>query len=676
MTSKRFRFDVVIAGGGFAGVYCARALAQRLGAEARARVALIADHNFMTFQPMLAEVCGSSISPRHVVNPIRRICRGVTVLRGAITSIDLDPRELRLNAGSFTRDVPVEFDHLVLGLGSIVDLSRVPGMPEHAYLMKNVGDAMELRGTLIDRMEEANVETDPARVEKLLTFVIVGGGFSGVETAGQIQDLLSGIRRFYPGITQPHRVVLVHSGARLLPEVSASLGEYTARVLRERGVEVILGARVSSMTATRILLGEGRSLETHTVVSTVGNAAHPLLVDLCARHSLNAFKGRIITDPTMQVRGAERLWAAGDCAAVPMAGTEKSYCPPTAQFAFRQGELLGKNLARALRGGAAKPFRFRGMGELAAIGHRSAVAEIFGMKFRGFPAWFMWRTIYLTKLPGLERKLRVMIDWTLDLFFPRDITLLRGRPTEILQEMHLEKGDTVFHAGEPAFSFYIVQSGTIELADSEGVVKTLGAGEHFGERALLHDKIWRFTATAQEPTTLVALDGKVFATIDRASSSIHRFFVQSSSQYVTREQIEALVATIPPEVHTLLVRDVMSRVPVTLTGQMTVDDALQVVLKHPYNSFPLVDATGRALGVISQTQLYDALKNGMATPATSLDALDPIRLPTLVDTAPVPEAVERFCRSGRHKLLIVNEAGQLAGILTPIDLMTRRQPAG
>ena len=696
MDGTDLKFEVVIAGGGFAGVYCAQALASALGPGCLKRVAIIADHNYMVFQPMLAEVAGSSVSPRHVVNPIRRICPGATVLRGGITAIDLPKSELSLNAGNFTGEVTIGFTHLVLGLGSIVDLSRVPGMPEHAFLMKTVGDAMELRGVIIDRIEEANLQTDEAAIKRLLTFVIVGGGYSGVETAGQILDLIAGINSFYPRIAQrDYRVVLVHSGAHLLPEISESLGHFCEENIRARGVEVILNSRVTSMSASKATLSDGRVIETHTVVSTVGNAPHPVLLDIAKKNNLETEKGRLITDPMMRVKGQTNLWAAGDCAAVPMAETgrkkedtaprgesaakpgaspfeQKQYCPGTAQFAYRQGLLLGRNIAAALEGGPMKPFTFTGLGELAAIGHHTAVADIFGFKFSGFFAWFMWRTIYLAKLPGLERKLRVMIDWTLDVFFPRDITLLRSRPTETTQEVHLEKGDTVFHSGEPALSFYIVKKGRIDLLDTNGVVKTLIAGEHFGERALLSDKIWRFTAVAAEPSTLVALDAKVFAAISSASSSIHSFFEHSANQYLTRQQVESLVSTIAPAVRLLRVENVMSKAPVTLCAQQTLAEALSVVAEHPYNSFPLVDSAGKALGVISQNQIYDAIKNGEAAPTSTLEKIAPLNLPTVLPQTPVPEAVERFLRSGKHKLIVVDEASKLCGILTPVDLLAKR----
>jgi len=681
-------YEVVIAGGGFAGVYCAQSLAKQLGSSASERVAIVADHNYMVFQPMLAEVSGSSISPRHVVNPIRGICRGVNVLRGDIVDIDLPGHTLTLNPGQFSTEIRIGFKHLVVALGGIVDLSRVPGMPEHAFLMKSIGDAQELRGAVIDRLEEANLQTDEAAVKRLLTFVVVGGGFSGVETAGEVLDLIRGINRFYPRLARKDfRVILIHSGAHLLPEISVELGTYTEENLKARGMEIVLNSRVTSMTAGKVVLQDGRVIESHTVVSTVGNAPNPIVVNLIKRNNIPNEKSRMNTDATMRVQGFENLWAAGDCAAVPMAGgkvaTEgavpspfvmKKYCPPTAQFAYRQGILLGKNLAHAISGRpeGMKPFVFTGLGELAAIGHRTAVAQIFGMRFSGMLAWFMWRTIYLMKLPGLDRKLRVMIDWTLDLFFPRDITLLRSRTTEVLQEVHLEKDDVVFHAGEPAMSFYVVKKGRIELRDDTGTVMSLGGGEHFGERALLSDRRWRFTAVAIEPTTLVSLDAKIFEAVSSASSSIHEFFEHSAQQYVTRQQIEGMIGSVPPALLKMTVGDVMSKNVVYLTQSQTVAEALAVMVEHPFNSFPLLDGNGKLLGAIQQTQVYDALKNGLAREAT-LDKIAPSQLPTVRTDAPIPQAMETLMRSGRNKLLAVDAAGALKGILTPIDLLAQRQ---
>ena len=671
------KFEVVIAGGGFAGVYCARSLAKELGPICRTTVALIADQNFMVFQPMLAEVCGSEISPRHIVNPIRRLCRNVNVLRGGITSIDLGKRRLTLDAGPYTKNVDIKFGHLVLALGGIVDLSHVPGMPEHAYLMKNVGDALELRSTIIDRFEEANIQTDAAAIKRLLTFVIVGGGYSGVETAGQIIDLVHGVNYLYPRIARSeYKVVLVHNGNHLLPEISETLGAYCEKNMRERGVEIILNARVTAMTASKVYLNDGRTIESHTVVSTVGNGPHPLIVDLCEKYNFESVKGRVVTDEHLRAKNQDRVWVAGDCAAVPLfRGKSGEYCPATAQFAYRQGLMLGKNIALWLGKQRLKTFKFTGLGELASIGHRSAVAEILGMKFSGIIAWFMWRTIYLMKLPGLERRLRVVIDWTLDLFFPRDISLMRASPSEMVRESHLEKGDMLFHAGEPATSFYIVKSGRVDLTDENGLVKSVGAGEHFGERALLQDHVWRFSAVAAEASTLVSIEDKVFLTISSASNSIHHFFEKSANQYATRQQVEAMVATMPEENRGMKTQDLMSRNVVPLTTGMNVAAALKAFSDHSFHSFPLLDENGKVLGVVSEASLLDAINGGTVTRETVLKDVAVSQLPTVRPDTPVTGTVERFIRSGKDKLLVVDADGKLHGVLTPIDLLRQAPKA-
>lgn len=549
-TDTNLKFDVVIAGGGFAGVYCAQELGRRLGDEGRNRVAIIAEENFMVFQPMLAEIAGSSLNPRHVVNPIRRLCKDVSVLKGKITGIDYSNRCLQVNAGDFTQHTSVKFDHLVLALGGVVDLSRVPGMSEHAYLMKNVGDALTLRSAVIDRFEEANLETDPAELKRLLTIVIVGGGYSGVETAGQILDFAEQMLKSYPRLDPENlRVVLIHSGPYLLPEIGESLGRYAAKNLSDRGVHVVLNARVTAMTASRLKMDDGREIESHTVVSTVGNAPHPILLQLEKDGAIKSEKGRVITDSSMRVVGQPHLWAAGDCAAVPMyqksgnyspppSGgpapkmgtspfTPRPYCPPTAQFAVRQGAVLGRNIALTLEGDSdLAEFKFTGLGELAAIGHHAAVAEIFGFQFHGFIAWWMWRTIYLSKLPGLERKVRVMIDWTLDLFFPRDISLFQVRTTKVVKELHLEPGDCIFEIGDPALSLYVVQLGKLELHDHAGsLLRTAGPGDQIGRRTLLGDRVWSFKAVACEPCKLAVVDGEVFKTVMKAGGSVDEFLV-------------------------------------------------------------------------------------------------------------------------------------------------------
>src|SRR6202047_1795082 len=363
MTAKTYTFPIVIIGGGFAGSYCARALRSALQNSTSENVALLADQNAMLFHPMLAEVSGSSISPLHVVNPLRQFCRGSSIFMGSVDEVDLDAQTVRFSPGPYVHDATLKFEHLVLAIGSVVDVSRVPGMPEHGYLMKTVGDAIRLRADVIQRLEEASVSKTEAVRRRLLTFVVVGGGYSGVETAGQIYDLLRDVHKFYPRLDRKEfRLVLVQSGPYLLPQIGEELGRYCGEHLEKRGIEVRLNTLVTAITAERAILNNGDVIETNTVITTVGNATHPVIKKLIDRYQLANSKGRLITDPTMQEKGHENLWAAGDCAAVPL--TDGSVSPATAQFAIRQGTVLGKNIIALKSKRALQPFGFKALGDM------------------------------------------------------------------------------------------------------------------------------------------------------------------------------------------------------------------------------------------------------------------------------------------------------------------------
>src|SRR5580704_5120839 len=306
MSGETYSFPIVILGGGFAGAYCARALRSALQDSTSENVALLADQNAMLFHPMLAEVSGSSISPLDVVNPLRSFCRGTSIFMGAVDDIDLEQKTVSFLPGPFTPPAKLTFEHLVLAIGSVVDVSRVPGMSEHGYLMKTVGDAIRLRADVIQRLEEASVTRTEAVRRRLLTFVVVGGGYSGVETAGQIYDLLRDVRRFYPRLErEDFRLILVHSGPYLLPQIGEELGRYCGEHLAKRGIEVRLDTRVNAITAERAILSTGDVIETNTVVTTVGNATHPVIQKLIDRYQLANSKGRLITEPTMQLKGHE-----------------------------------------------------------------------------------------------------------------------------------------------------------------------------------------------------------------------------------------------------------------------------------------------------------------------------------------------------------------------------------
>jgi NADH dehydrogenase len=331
------------------------------------------------------------------------------------------------------------------------------------------------------------------------------------------------------------RFVLVHSQARILPEVVPGLGEYAAEALRARGIEIRLGARCKAATAEHVFLSDGTALATRTLISTVGNAPNPLLKTLpCPLE-----RGRIATDATLAVPGFPGLWALGDCAAVPMAdGTTYA---PTAQNAIRQAATCADNIAAAIEGGRPRAFVFGGLGKLASLGARSAVAEILGLRVKGFPAWWLWRTIYLLKLPGLERQIRVALDWTLDLIFPRNIVQLKVFRSERVDRAHFEPGEAIVSEGELGDRFYIIEKGQVEVvrrgAGEAARLATLGAGEYFGEVALLRDVARTATVRAVEPTDVVSIGRGDFAAFAQNLSLLRSSFEESLARRLPAAEV-------------------------------------------------------------------------------------------------------------------------------------------
>ena len=666
--AESYSFPVVILGGGFAGTYCARALTAGLRDAAPESVALLADQNAMLFHPMLAEVSGSSISPLHVVNPLRRFCRGSSIFMGSVEEVDLNGQTVRFSPGPFVHAASLKFEHLVLAIGNVVDVSRVPGMPEHGYLMKTVGDAIRLRADVIQRLEEASVTMTEAVRRRLLTFVVVGGGYSGVETAGQIYDLLRDVRRFYPRLDRKDfRLVLVHSGPYLLPQIGEELGRYCGEHLEKRGIEVRLDARVTAITAERAILSTGDVIEANTVVTTVGNATHPVIKRLIDRYQLANSKGRLVTEPTLQVRGYEKLWAAGDCAAVPL--TDGSVSPATAQFAIRQGTVLGKNIIALRSKRPLQPFGFKALGEMASLGHLNAVGKVFGFKVSGLLGWLMWRAVYLSKLPGLERKLKVFIEWTLELLFPRDISLLDIKMTEVVGRVHLEKGDPVYHIGDPAFSFYVIEKGMVELSDENGPVRALARGHHFGERELLQSLKRQFNATARDSTTLLALDKGTFDALAQNSLTLGYLLSRSSVQYLTLDERKAIVNRASPGLRQKRVADFMRTNPTVVQETDSAMSALKIFKQAAASMLPVVNEDQLCKGWLRLDFVLDLLHQGKARAESAVSDL--LILPS-ISAKPdelVDQVLLRFAQTADREFAVENGGGQLIGTLALLDLV-------
>jgi NADH:ubiquinone reductase (H+-translocating) len=668
VSAETYSFPIVILGGGFAGAYCARALRSELKESTLENVALLADQNAMLFHPMLAEVSGSSISPLHVVNPLRLFCRGCSIFMGAVNDIDLEQKIVSFSPGPFAPQATLTFEHLVLAIGSIVDVSRVPGMPEHGYLMKTVGDAIRLRSDVLERLEAASIVTEESIRRKLLTFVIVGGGYSGVETAGQIWDLLRDVQRLYPRINpKEFRLVLVHSGAYLLPQIGEELGKYCELQLRNRGIEVRLNTRVSAITAERAILSTGDIVETNTVVTTVGNATNPVIKKLIDRYQLINDRGRLKTEPTMLVKGYKNLWSAGDCSAVPL--TDGSVSPATAQFAMRQGTVLGKNILAARNGQPLEPFRFKALGEMASLGHRNAVGKVLGFKVSGFLGWLMWRATYLFKLPGLEQKSKVFFEWNLELLFPRDISLLNIKMTEVIGRAHLEKNDPVYHIGDAAFSFYLIEKGNVVMDDHSGSVRTLGPGEHFGERELLQNTKRQFDAIAQEPTTLLALDKATFEALTKNSLTLGYFLNRSSVKYLNLQERKAIVDRASPSFREKRVEDFMRRDVAVLRDTDSILAAVKTFKQAGAAILPVVDDKMRSKGWLRLDFAFDWLHQGKTRLDSSVSELRTLPCISVKPEHSVEEALLQFAQTPDREVVVANDSGQLIGILALLDLI-------
>lgn len=413
---------ILIIGGGFAGTATALNLENIHRSDPSVEITLIDSENFFTFTPLLAGVPSGSVQPTHIVFPLRALLMRTKVKQAEVKGVDLAQRMVVAAHCGACGDEWLPFDQLVLASGSVPNYFGLPGVADHALTLKSLADATALHAQVIDKLEHADLQSAPVARRQLLTFVVAGGGFAGVETLAEVNDFVRGALKFYPHVSPDDvRMVLIHSGKRILPEVSESLSAYALQKLQSRGIEVLLETRVLGRTSHSVRLSSGEELPADTFVWAAGTAPSPILdrLDLPRTKS-----GKIEVDATMAVAGHPAVWAIGDSAAIPDLVTG-GFCPPTAQFALRQGKRLAQNIAAVLNGQEPEPFRFKSLGLLAGLGHRSAVAEILGFRFSGFVAWWLWRTIYLMTLPGFERKLRVAIDWTLDLFFPRDTVYLR-----------------------------------------------------------------------------------------------------------------------------------------------------------------------------------------------------------------------------------------------------------
>ncbi len=416
---------VLILGGGFAGVQTAQALEKRLGRRDDVEVWLVNRDNFMLFTPLLPEVCSGHLEPRHVVSPLRAMVRRPSTwcITADVETIELASRTVTVLGGDGDRH-RLRYDTLVLALGGETATFGIPGLEEHAAGMKTLADAFSLRNRVIEMLERAELEDDPSERQAQLTFVVGGGGFSGVETAGELEDFVRHVRRrFYPNVAAAEiRAYLVELKGSLLPEMPPDMGAYARRHLERRGYEVLTDTAIREVREGEVIVGDGRAIPTRTLVWTGGVRPAPLVAASgveCDR------AGRAVTRVTMQT-SEPGVFAIGDCARIPRpdGGEERAYAP-TAQNAVREAKQLAANILARIDGRELRSFRYETIGTLASIGAHTGVGVVFGIKVRGWLAWFMWRGYYWSRVPGFNRKVRVAIDWALTALFGADPVQLK-----------------------------------------------------------------------------------------------------------------------------------------------------------------------------------------------------------------------------------------------------------
>jgi NADH dehydrogenase len=414
---------VVILGGGFGGVSTAKGLEHLFGADQSVEFTLVSETNALLFTPMLSEVAGSSLEPTHISSPLRTSLHRTRVIRGRVSQIDLEGHRVTVLCGDGSETLT--YDHLVLALGSVSNYLGLENVQRRAFDFKSLMDAIRIRNHVIDMFERADREPDKTTRREILTFVVAGGGFAGVELAGALNDFGRGMLADYPSLRpEDFRVILVHPRDRILPELSEKLAAYALERMKERGVVFKLNSRLTDAGPGAVILKPDEKILAQTLVWTAGTAPNPLLKILPIERDK---RGAVIVDSMLAVRNFPGVWAVGDCAAVTDSKTAKP-CPPTAQFALRAARTLAKNIHASVHEKPLTPFHFDSLGALCVVGHQTACAELtlpFARKksvtFSGLIAWIMWRAFYLARLPGLERKARVLVDWTMELFFPRDI---------------------------------------------------------------------------------------------------------------------------------------------------------------------------------------------------------------------------------------------------------------
>jgi len=515
---------IIIIGGGFAGVFAGQAITRllklRRGNTDGYHVELINPTNYFVFQPLLPEVVSGTINAPDAVSPLRALLPGVHFRMAEVIDLDVAKQQITLLQGSRRIPQSLSYDQLILTPGQRTDTSHLPGFAEHSFTLRDLDDAHALRNHVLQCLEHADITQNPELKQRLLTFVVVGAGFSGVETIGELKEMVHRTLRYYPNIqSEEINMILVQRGDRILPELSPQLAAYAQTDLVQRGVDVRLNSSITKATAYAVFEDDGNRISTSTLVTTVGNGP----VQLATSLPFETHRGRIVADIHLRVKGHKNIWTAGDVAAVPNATTEIT--PATAQFAVRQAQQLAHNLIAELQGKPLQHFDYTPKGSMASLGNYRGVAEVFGVRISGLAAWFLWRGFYIAMLPGFATRLRVALNWLLDYFVPRNSVQIRNKPAGSAAKRLYAAGDVLFRPGQIVDGLYILISGKLESRSSDGTfLRVIKPGDHCGERSIETHHVTVGTLSALEDSEVLVLKREDFELLYQSLPVLRQYF--------------------------------------------------------------------------------------------------------------------------------------------------------
>jgi NADH dehydrogenase len=507
--SKRGKRTALILGGGHAGFRAARRLLDLRTPSDNLEVIVVSAETSEVLHGLMPQIVGGKVEARHLLIPLREFLEGIVFYNCAVERIDLANRKAILDAGERAK-IEITYDYLVIGLGSVTDLSRFPGLVEHGLQTKTIGDIYFLHDHLLEMLERAAVEEDAQERRRLLTFVVAGAGFAGIEIGAEANNLLRQALKFYPSIRPEELDVSILSNVdRILPAMSASLAARATRFLERRGVKVRLNTGIASASAGEAVLSNGERVPTRTIIVTVGVSPNPVVQDL----PVEMDRGRIKTDEFTRVPGWPGVYAVGDNAAVPLYKSG-GYCSPTALYAFSQGRRAGENIIAELRGKPLRPYTFRNFGELAQLDTTFGLMQFYSMPLSGFLASILVRFIFFLVLPSWRCRLGLITDWTASMLLPVDVSQMRISRSDTIVPLRFAAGQEIVRQGDPGTRFYIVQTGRVEVVrktpQREEVLRTLGPGQYFGEVALLETSERTATVRAVEDTAVLSITRKDF----------------------------------------------------------------------------------------------------------------------------------------------------------------------